>query len=77
VEEAAREVSSTPDLPPKVPRVGRAGGTLRRVLEALAEDLRRRRELDLSECFIDGAFVVAKKGGSEWERPSGAKALFS
>jgi len=52
-------------------------GTLRRVLEALAEDLRRRGELDLSECFIDGTFVVAKKGGSEWERPSGAKALFS
>src|SRR5919107_4403307 len=37
-------------------------GTLRKVLEALAEDLRTRGELDLSECFIDGTFVVAKKG---------------
>jgi transposase len=49
-------------------------GTLRRVLEALAEDLHARGGLDLSECFIDGTFIVAKKGASEWERPSGAKA---
>jgi len=48
-------------------------GVLRSVLEALAEDLRARGELDLSECFIDGMFVVAKKGGSELEKPSGAK----
>src|SRR5688572_9332041 len=40
-------------------------GTLRRVLEALAEDLRTRGELNLGECFIDGTFVVAKKGGQE------------
>jgi transposase len=52
-------------------------GTLRRVLEALAEDLRKRGELDLGECFIDGTFVVAKKGGLELERPSGAKARSS
>ena len=37
-------------------------GTLRQVLEALAADLRERGELALSECFIDGTFVVAKKG---------------
>ena len=48
-------------------------GTLRKILEALAEDLRKRGELDLSECFIDGMFVVAKKGGDKLERPSGAK----
>ncbi len=48
-------------------------GTLRNVLEALAEDLRTRGELDLSECFIDATFIVAKKGDSEWETPSGAK----
>jgi transposase len=47
-------------------------GVLRSVLEALAEDLRARGELDLSECFIDGMFVAAKKGGSELERPTGA-----
>jgi hypothetical protein len=49
-------------------------GSLRRVLEALAEDLRTRGDLDLSECFIDGTFIVAKKGGGEWVRLSGAKA---
>jgi hypothetical protein len=35
------------------------------VLEALAEDLRTRGDLDLTECFIDGTFIVAKKGGTE------------
>ena len=52
-------------------------GTLRNVLEALAEDLRTRGELDLSECFIDGTFIVAKKGAQKWERPSGVKARSS
>jgi hypothetical protein len=40
------------------------------VLEALAEDLEKRGNLDLSECFIDGTFVVAKKGLHRWEKPS-------
>jgi transposase len=48
-------------------------GTLRKVLETLAEDLYARGGLDLSECFIDGTFIVAKKGAFEWEKPSGAK----
>jgi transposase len=48
-------------------------GVFERILQALATDLQERGELDLSECFIDGTFVVAKKGGSGWERPSGAK----
>jgi hypothetical protein len=39
----------------------------------LARDLHERGKLDLSECFIDGTFVVAKKGVHAWERPSGAK----
>jgi transposase len=52
-------------------------GTLERVLATLAEDLRERGDLDLSECFIDGTFVVAKKGDSTWERPSGARARSS
>ncbi len=52
-------------------------GRLGKVLETLAEDLSRRGNLDLSECFIDGTFIVAKKGASEWERPSGAKARSS
>ena len=37
-------------------------GRLRKVLEMLAEDLHQRGGLDLSECFIDGTFIVAKKG---------------
>jgi transposase len=49
-------------------------GSLRRVLEALAQDLESRGEINLSECFIDGTFVVAKKGASELVRLSGAKA---
>ncbi len=48
-------------------------GVLGSVLEALAEDLEERGGLDPSECFIDGTFVVAKKGGLAWERPSGAR----
>src|SRR5215207_6095009 len=40
-------------------------GVLSGVLEALA--------IDLSECYIDATFVAAKKGGREWERPSGAR----
>ena len=48
-------------------------GVVARLLQALAQDLKDRGDLDVSECFIDGTFVVAKKGGSGWERPSGAK----
>jgi transposase len=49
-------------------------GRLKKVLETLAEDLRSRGKLDLSECFIDGTFIVAKKGASKLEKPSRAKA---
>ena len=48
-------------------------GICERILQALATDLRELGELDLSECFIDGTFVVAKKGAAQWERPSGAR----
>ena len=48
-------------------------GMLDQVLQAIAADLQERGEIDLSECFIDGTFVVAKKGASKLERPSGAK----
>lgn len=48
--------------------------TLHKVLLAIAVDLRDRGNLDLSESFIDGMFVPAKKGGTKWERPSAAKA---
>jgi transposase len=52
-------------------------GVLRKVLEALAQDLEERGKIDLSECFTRGTFAVAKKGGSAWERPSGARVLSS
>jgi transposase len=37
-------------------------GVPERVVRALAEDGRDRRTLDLSECFVDGSFVIAKRG---------------
>jgi len=37
-------------------------GVLSHILEALTKDLNERGGLDLSEYFIDGTFVVAKKG---------------
>ena len=48
-------------------------GTLKSVLEALAEDLRSRGKLDLSECFIDGTFVVAKKGALRGSNQAGQR----
>ena len=49
-------------------------GIFEKILHTLATDLRERGGIDLSECFIDGTFIVAKKGGGKrLERPSGAK----
>lgn len=48
-------------------------GTLERVLNMVATDLKERGRLDLSECFIDATFVAAKKGAAAWARPSRAK----
>lgn len=48
-------------------------GVLKDVLETLAQDLEARGELDLSECFVDGTFVTAKKGGRTSARLSGAR----
>lgn len=52
----------------------RRTGVLRDVLERLAEDLRRRGKLDLTEGFIDGSFSAAKKGAPKSVRPSVEKA---
>ena len=52
-------------------------GVLEEVLRALAEDLKDRGGLDLSECFVDATFVGAKKGEGRWERPGGARARSS
>lgn len=48
-------------------------GLFEKVLRTLAEDLRERGGLDLSETFIDGTFAPAKKGGGKWDPPVGAK----
>ena len=48
-----------------------------KILNALAQDLEERGQLDLSECFIDGTFAPAKKGASAWARLSGAKVVKS
>lgn len=47
-------------------------GVFEHVLRTLLQDLKERGDLDLSECFIDGTFVIAKKGATGWARPSGA-----
>jgi transposase len=52
-------------------------GTLDRLLHALAEDLRARGKLDLSETFIDASFSSAKKGALLSARLAEAKAVKS
>ncbi|NWF65190.1 MAG: hypothetical protein HXY38_12895 [Chloroflexi bacterium] len=42
-------------------------------LRKLVQDVKERGGLDLTECFIAGAFVMAKKGAQGWEKPSGAR----
>jgi transposase len=49
-------------------------GVMETVLLGLAEHLQMAGGLDLKECFVDGTFVPAKKGGDRWARPSAAKA---
>ena len=70
------------DLPERFPssstccrRFGKWGktGVFRNIPEALARDPEERGATNLSECFIDGTFVVAKKGAQKWERPGGAR----
>ena len=43
-------------------------GTLKKVLQHLADDLVARGKLDLSETFIDGTHAGAKKGAFLWEK---------
>ncbi len=48
-------------------------GTFETILKKLAQDVKERGDLDLTECFIDGTFVMAKKGASGWVKRSGAR----
>ena len=49
-------------------------GVIENILLALAQHLRDAGGLDLKECFVDGTFVPAKKGGVWSARPNAAKA---
>lgn len=49
-------------------------GVWDKVLFKLAVDLRDRGKIDITECFIDGTFASAKKGGVILDRLAGAKA---
>jgi transposase len=51
----------------------RRDGTIERVLYSLAEDLRERGKIDITEAFIDGTFAGAKKGALPSERPSAGR----
>jgi hypothetical protein len=48
-------------------------GVFEKVLRTLAADLLERGGLDLSECVIDGTFIIAKKMVNVLEGPRGAK----
>ena len=48
-------------------------GVMERLLEALAKDLEQRGQINLDECFVDGSFSAAKKGGPASARPSGGR----
>ncbi len=70
------------DLPGKFPphntvyhrfRSWERKGTIRKVLQALAHDLKKRGGLDLTECHIDATFIPAKKGDSVWVQPNGVR----
>jgi hypothetical protein len=47
---------------------------MEKLLLSLAQHLKDAGGLDLKECFVDGTFVPAKKGGDWWGKPSGARA---
>jgi hypothetical protein len=65
-------------LPPSLRAVERGGGAGRDPSCPGRGPQGPRSGLDLSECFIDGTFVVgAKKGEDRWERPSGVRARSS
>jgi transposase len=49
-------------------------GVMDNILIAIARDLNERGGLDLRECFIDGTFVPAKKGGIALGQPSAGRA---
>jgi transposase len=49
-------------------------GVMETLLMTLAQHLKEAGGLDLKECFVDGTFVPAKKGGDSSGKPSGVRA---
>jgi transposase len=49
-------------------------GVMEDLLLTLAQHLKDAGGLDLKECFVDGTFVPAKKGGDRWAKPKEARA---
>lgn len=41
-----------------------------KVWRTLLAELDKNQQLDWEECFADGSFAPAKKGGAAWERPN-------
>jgi transposase len=71
------------DLPPRYPpyqtchrrfQQWQRSGRLDRLLQCLAEDLRDRVKIDLSEAFVDATFASAKKGALRSVQRAAAKA---
>jgi transposase len=52
-------------------------GAFEVILKALVRDMKERGDLDLTECFIDGTFVIAKKGAKvgKTKRGKGTKIM--
>src|SRR5215204_2436386 len=67
-------LSAVPDLPSSLPTLAQRSGRLDRLLQGLAEDLRDRGKIDLSEAFVDATFASAKKGALKSVQRAVAKA---
>jgi transposase len=48
-------------------------GTLEKLWRAFLAQLQEREQIRWDECFVDGTFVPAKKGGPKSAKPSGAR----
>ena len=48
-------------------------GVFEDILKALVKDMKERGDLDLTECFIDGTFVIAKKGPTGGKNQAGQR----
>ena len=68
----ARQISIVIHLLQKIQQMGKRRQA-QKILEALARHLEDNELINLEECFIDGTFVVAKKGGKSWKDQAGQR----